>query len=452
MLLSCKESYETNKHAAGGGSRFTALLTAITLTSILTITPNTAMAVDVQTNGNPDLMGGSASSFIYRDKNHKFWQWGSTGRSTAAPISARYYPYPLPLPSDYIGTPTRIVFDYYNAPGSNSISGTDLVLTNQGNLYEYIGPNSSMGLHSLDTNVRYFKGSTSMYDDTNGLLTNTAFITLHQDGSVSIFHNQQKTNITLPGGRQIIAATAPFQGIAVHNSMNYAFVVANGGSIWLASPDGTVSTFMNPPTGIKFMDIGVGDGIYVNGAPAQYFHALDSQGRLWGWSSVISSQWTMGTPKLLNTGDIRFMKISDDGMTAIDSEGNPWLMSEKDVMSTVKAALPDGTTATQIATTSLVGATSLSVAVLDAKGRIWTRGDNSSFQLGDGTATDRDSWGLVAQNQFNNGGTDTGGTTISCAPTTGVAPDGLTRYGLLAASLLLVGLLVSAGLRRRLYC
>ena len=405
------------------------------------------MAVDVQTNGNPDLMGGDGYSFIYKDKNQQFWQWGKKPGYQADPTTIRYYPYPLSVFA-YSGKPVRVIFDQNSYSGYPSFTqGQNWVLNDDGTVYQY-SPTDSANPSMVATysNVAYIKGITAPFELPYGESSGSVLSVLHIDGTITVDDVSVDDKYSLPGGRKIVAFTAPF---ALENQRNGVFAIANGGSIWQLKPNTTPTSFMDPPAGVKFMDIGAGYSRDFDAANNHtLFHALDSQGQIWGWDwQDIGTRWVMTTPKLMNTDQTRFTKISDDRMSAIDSDGNPWLMSTSNAMQMTKESLPDGNTATQIATT----ARATSFAVIDSKGRIWTRGTNASYQLGDGTATDCDSWGLVAQNQFNNGGTDTGGTTIACAPTTGVAPDGLTRYGLLSVSLLLVGLLVSAGLRRRLY-
>ena len=398
------------------------------------------MAVDVQTNGNPDLTGGDGYSFIYKDKNQQFWQWGKKPGYQADPTTIRYYPYPLSVFA-YSGKPVRVIFDQNSYSGSPSFTqGQNWVLNDDGTVYPYSPANANPSMVVTYSNVAYSKGITAPFALPYGASSGSVLSVLHIDGTITVGDVGVDDKYSLPGGRKIVAFTAPF---ALENQRNGVFAIANGGSIWQLKPNTAPTSFMDPPAGVKFMDIGAGYSNSGNGTTYHtLFHALDSQGQIWGWEWQKlggGTSWTMSTPQLIDTGQTRFMKISDDGMSAIDSDGNPWLMSTKDAMQMTKEALPDGNTATQIATT----ARATSFAVIDSKGRIWTRGTNASYQLGDGTATDRDSWGLVAQNQFNNGGTDNGGTTIACAPTTGVAPTGLTTVVLAALSMLFAGLLVS---------
>lgn len=221
------------------------------------------------------------------------------------------------------------------------------------------------------------------------------------------------------------------------------------------------------PTGVKIRQTVVGN---INVMGHANYMVLDESGQAWSWGGNEKGQLGDGsttdsdnTPvKVKQPAGVRFTNIAvnDSAVSAIDETGQAWawgtgyLGDGKDSSTSlvpVKVSNPKGVKFTEIA-----GASDYFTA-RDSDGNIWTWGGNSyNFGLekspvGNGNSIINPRIPLRAFD-FNSDSSEkpSGGTTvISCAPTTGVVPSGLSLFGAVAAVLGLLGVLVM-WLRRRL--
>ena len=387
------------------------------------------------------------------DQQGKAFSWGSNtaaglGTGDTLDSMVRYYPQPL-ITNNGVKAAKVITGSLEQGFATSSCGSNEtFVLDDKQQLW---GPGS--------------KGSTTtlLASNVKDVKVEYGISLLKADGSVNVGcytpTSSNNWSASLTSGEKIISTTAPFHltnddGTSVW--FGSLMVISETGDVWQLTRNHK-AVKLPVPTGVRFVKIGMASiGAVLTDFDKVLFRALDSTGRLWQWKEGDRYSETLPVPSLMNTGSTRFVNLSDSGVAAIDTNGAPWVFgihdsnADKFMMSSgtiKKMPLPNGSKAVEIA-----GIQESNLIALDDQHRVWTRGYNYTYQLGDGTAVDRDSWGLVrSAGNFNNHENPDSGTTIACAPTTGIAPDGLTRYGLLAVSLLLVGLLVSAGLRRRLY-
>lgn len=225
-----------------------------------------------------------------------------------------------------------------------------------------------------------------------------------------------------------------------------------------------VLTEIKFPTGVKIRQTVVGNISIVS-----HYMVLDESGQAWSWGENESGQLGDGSTtdsdnapvKVKQPAGVRFTNIavSNSAASAIDETGQAWawgtgyLGDGKDFSTSlvpVKVSNPKGVKFTEI-----TGGDNYFTA-RDSDGNIWTWGGNSlgigldKSPVGNGNSIIDPTIPLRAFD-FNSDSAEkpSGGTTvISCAPTTGVVPSGLSVFGMVAAGLGLLGVLV-VWLRRR---
>ena len=422
------------KMLRGGGLAFLTLAIGLASTIGPTVQNTNAAELTFGTNNHISAQGQadtnlSDARFIaqYVDQSGKVYAWGrntSNELQTGDTSDSRSLPYPMHLPSKAgkvkkvvrVGKDTRIL----------DVNGNLWIVAASGTLNN--GSAEKDGSSIEASNVADVKG-----DMPEGNYSGRA-VWLNTDGTLTVKGLAHPT-YSLPNGIRIT---------------DYAHVDLTSDTVKISAigDDGKLYRFDNSPTAsevsgtsepVIFKRIGARRGY--NDAYQGFYElirALDSQGRLWQW--IDPAKGTAGTPELVDTEQTRFKNLSDSGAAAIDTDGNPWSLEYDDSNKTklTKLPLPNGDTAEEIS-----GDDTSLLMVLDTQNRVWTRGLNAYYSLGDGTNIPRYEWGRVKSTvDF---GSD-GNSCVAQMPTTG-APVGLSAMGLAA---LLMGLAaVGIGVVRR---